>query len=129
MIAQNKLIYDSISKIGKSIKAEPSFANHSMAMNFNNQNKSDRIKKQEINTIISEHLFRNGRFEAGEKFCTESDVQLGDEFKQRFRILDQILTDLNEKSVKRAIEWVDLNLIKLRLCESELPFLVRKVEF
>jgi hypothetical protein len=82
-----------------------------------------------INTIISEHLFRNGRFEAGEKFCHESGVHLTESFKERFKILDEILTDLNKRDIGKAVTWVDSHISKLKIFDSDLPFLVHKVEF
>ena len=54
----------------------------------------NNIDKNEINTIISEHLFRNGRFEAGEAFWKEANIELEDTYKQSFRVLDEILSDL-----------------------------------
>lgn len=90
---------------------------------------NDKVDKKEINTIISEHLFRNGRFEAGESFCRESGVQLGEEFKRKFRALDQVLTELNERKLDKAVKWVDDHISKLKIEDSDLPFLVHKLAF
>ena len=106
VVEENKLIYDSISKIGKSIKQWKSFSTADALdwdfiefQNKSNKNewKTDEKELKEINTIIAEHLYRNGRFEAGEKFWIESNVTLGEEFKKRFKVLDQILNELNQK--------------------------------
>ena len=104
VIEENKLIYDSISKIGKGINKCFHWADalDSDFIEFQkNPKKQEEVSVMkggaEIDTIIAEHLFRSGRFEAGEKFWNESKVILGEEFKKRFKALDQILTDLNHK--------------------------------
>lgn len=126
IIKENKTIYDSISKIGRSIKAFGG-TNENIDIEFVEFNV--KLDKHEVNQIISEHLFRNGRFEAGESFCKDSGVKLAPDFKKRFKALDQILSDLNEKKIERAIKWVNEHETKLKISESDLPFLVHKVSF
>lgn len=48
---------------------------------------------------------------------------------KRFRDLDQILSDLHDKKLEKAIKWADNNLNKLKIFDSDLPILVHKVSF
>jgi E3 ubiquitin-protein transferase RMND5 len=54
---------------------------------------------------------------------------LENEFKQRFRVLDEILSDLGSKKIDKAIKWVNDNIVKLKIYDSDLPFLVHKISF
>uniref|UniRef100_A0A7S3JBN0 RING-Gid-type domain-containing protein n=1 Tax=Euplotes harpa TaxID=151035 RepID=A0A7S3JBN0_9SPIT len=54
---------------------------------------------------------------------------MGEEFKKRFKALDQILTDLNHRKIEKAVNWVNDNIPKLKIFDSELPFLIHKVTF
>ena len=44
-------------------------------------------------------------------------------------MLDQILNDLNQKIIEKAATWVNENISKLKIFDSELPFLVHKITF
>jgi len=114
IVNSNKTYYDHISKYGKSVSRdfiskpeyeEPMFADFT-------------LDKPVLNKTIAEHMYRSGYFESGEAFTQEAHVevnpgdhhhgddQLTNEFKERFRLLNRIVSEFREgRDVKSALEW------------------------
>lgn len=129
IVLENKKCYDSISKIGKSITKCKWFGNAPSGVDIDTIDFGNKVDKSNINEIISKHLFISGKFEAGEQFCEESGVHLEEDFKNNFRVLDEILTQINEKKLEKVFKWVNENESRLKIAESDVPFLAHKVHF
>mmetsp|Transcript_366 Transcript_366/g.325 ORF Transcript_366/g.325 Transcript_366/m.325 type:complete len:123 (+) Transcript_366:274-642(+) len=122
-------MYDSISKIGKSIAKCKSLSGKPSGAEIDMIDLGKGINKEFVNEIISKHLFVSGRFDSGEKFCEESGVELEEEFKDNFRALDLILTEINLKKLDKVFQWIKENDSKLKISESDVPFLAHKAQF
>ena len=129
IVSENKKCYDSISKIGKSIAKCKSFGSAPKGMDLDAIEFSQKVDKNNINEIISKHLFISGKFDVGEKFCEESGIHLEEDFKNNFRILDLILTEINDKKLDMVFKWISENESRLKIAESDVPFLAHKVYF
>lgn len=124
----NKKIYDSISKIGKNISKTAPFDKHLIGEEIDYID-IGKIDNKHIDQVISKHLFVSGRFDTGEQFCQESGVHLDEEFKSNFRALDSILTEIDNKKLDKVFEWIAENESKLKISDSDVPFLAHKVKF
>ena len=78
------------------------------------------LDKPVLNQTIAEHMYRSGFYSSGETFSIESNVTLDESFKEKFKVLNIILTDLRARSVKSAIEWVKDNLEGLKRNGSDI---------
>ena len=78
------------------------------------------LDKPVLNQTIAEHMYRSGFYSSGETFSIESNVTLDESFKEKFKVLNIILTDLRARSVKSALEWVKDNLEGLKRNGSDI---------
>ena len=50
-------------------------------------------------------MYRSGNYQAGEIFSKESQIEIGDDFKNKFKELNEIVKELKEKNVSSALTW------------------------
>lgn len=48
-------------------------------------------------------MFRSGNYQSGELLCKDARIDI--EFKDKFKELNLILKDLQNKDVERAMQW------------------------
>ena len=129
IVTENKNIYDSISKIGKSITKCKTFKDAPTGADLDLICFRKDTPRGAVNELIAKHLFVNGRFNPGEEFCYEAEILLADSYKQTFRVLDSILNQVQQKELQGMIDWVDDNIHRLKIVGSDVPFLMNKVRF
>jgi len=105
IVNTNKAYYEHISKYGKSVSkdlvSKPEYEEPLFSEFI--------LDKPVLNQTIAEHMYRSGFFTSGETFSAESSLTLDDCFKEKFKVLNLILTDMRARSVTSALEWVKVN--------------------
>ena len=121
MIALNKAYYEHLSKFGKSVSRDlPSTSAYESPM-FPEW----VLDKPLMNKVVAEHMYRTGCFGAGGVFTEEGRVDgISEEFKRRFRELRDIVEEMQDKRVDKALAWV-----REREHGGELEFQLHKCVF
>lgn len=63
------------------------------------------LDKPLLNQTIAEHMYRSGCFLSGEIFSKEANIEMTEDFKNKFKELNAIVKELKEKKVTLALIW------------------------
>lgn len=118
IVNHNKTYYEHISKYGKSIGKELISKPEYEEPLF----KDFVLDKPVLNKSIAEHMFRTGNYHAGETFSKEAQIDMTDEFKDKFKELNTIVKELKDKNVESALTWAKSKAKELENINSDLLF-------
>jgi len=79
--------------------------------------------------VIAEHFYRSGHFDAGEALSEEAHISLSQPFKDQFRELNTIISQLKQHQVDRAMAWAREKAAELDRQGSDLLFNLHKQKY
>lgn len=123
----HKDIHASISKYGRAI--DKNFQSDISGMCMNDGVYSGEEASKQLNSVICEHLFRQGKLEVGERVMKDSGLSMEPCYVEQFSELNQVLDALRRKDVEPALEWVLCHRDALNLHCSNLEFLLHQLKF
>ncbi|CAI8047724.1 E3 ubiquitin-protein ligase RMND5A [Geodia barretti] len=93
-------MHATISKLGKAI--DKNFSADISAMNVDGAFSGQPCL--ELNRVICEHLFRQGKMEVGETLMKEAELELDQSYLGQFTELNLVLEALRSRNVEPALE-------------------------
>lgn len=91
--------------------------------------KDIRIDLTVLNEIISQHFYRQGKFELAEFLIKESNLKPNLELKEQFNEMYVILDNMSKKNLFPAMEWARKRVKELEKIQSDLEFQLHKIHF
>jgi hypothetical protein len=118
-------MHATISKLGKAI--DKNFSADISAMNVDSAFSGQPCL--ELNRVICEHLFRQGKMEVGETLMKEAELELDQSYLGQFTELNLVLEALRSRNVEPALEWAVVHRERLLAHSSCLEFKLRQLKF
>lgn len=86
-------------------------------------------KSNKLNTVICEHLFRQGKLAVGEALMQEAGLTIDPTYIEQFGDLNKVLNALRNKQADPALEWAVVHRSELQRHGSSLEFQLRQIKF
>jgi len=86
-------------------------------------------KKDLLNEVITNHLYRQGRFKLGEIFSKEANIQINPSLKQEFFEMYRICDTIKNRNLIPALEWAKKHQPELQKRGSSLEFKLHHLQF
>lgn len=80
-----------------------------------------------MDTIIAEHIYREGNFEIGAVFEKESGIQVLESYKKPFIEMYNVLQAMKQKNLEPALKWCEKRRNELK--NSKLEFICHRLRF
>ncbi|KAI9137265.1 CTLH/CRA C-terminal to lish motif domain-containing protein, partial [Paraphysoderma sedebokerense] len=123
LIDEQKEIHSNLSKCGKAIdKKFTSF-------DLNWDPKAFEGKDETLNKTLALHLIRQGRFDLGENFIKEANLDVPDNLNSSFVEMYKIVEALRQHNLEPALSWADTNQHNLSRIDSSLAFNLHKLRY
>lgn len=82
-----------------------------------------------VNHIIASHFYRQGLFDIGDQFITESREPDAGSMKSSFLEMHQILSAMRNRNLEPALNWANTNRDKLKESGSDLELKLHRLQF
>lgn len=122
---EHKDMHATISKLGKAI--DKNFSSDISAMSVDGAFSGQPCL--ELNRVMCEHLFRQGKMEVGEALMQEAELKLDPSYLEQFTELNHVLEALRSRNVEPALEWAVVHRDRLLAHGSCLEFKLRQLKF
>lgn len=90
------------------------------------------MDQDQLDRIVAEHLFQQGRFEIGESFVAEATLSCEDTLKQPFAEMHSILKQIQARNLEPALQWVEehrAELTEARQSYQNFEFQLHRLQF
>jgi hypothetical protein len=117
-----KEFHATINKVGKAIDKEAESEVTKLYQGLD-------LHKEQLQSLIAQHMFREGRFQLGETFLKEAHIQIPDEMKKPFIELYKILESIQGGNIDLALDWAKSKRRELDAIGSTIEFQFHKLQF
>jgi len=123
--SDHRNLHSTVSKVGKAI--DRNFNPDLGPVSHNGIFAGESAKK--LTQVVTQHFYRQGMLNIGDKLYLESGITLEDKYKEPFVELHRILDSLKQRELEPALTWTNDNKEALMTQGSTLEFKLHRLAF
>ncbi|KAG1666178.1 hypothetical protein FOA52_012025 [Chlamydomonas sp. UWO 241] len=107
-VSQTKDLHSAVGKLGKALDKAMD-----MQLDICKAMRDTPLDEANMNLVVAEHFFREGRFDVGDALVVEAGIPMADDLKQPYIAMHAVLREIKAKNLQPALAWAAANAERL----------------